>query len=320
MSFAHSSNHKAMASYRNGNLEVIDCECCGYRHLWPIPSEKEVRETYERRFGGSIRSHFVEKKREDAEHWQRVFQRRLGQIREHRGQKPGRILDVGCGVGDYLAFMSGQGWEVYGIEPSDSFHGELAQRSVPVLPKLVEDISDDDWSQLGQFDVINMSQFLEHVRDPRAILSAVEKALRPAGLLVIECPNDFNEFQLAAVVSQDIPMWWISPLHINYFDFEALERLCRSVGCEPVGRSTQFPLEMFLHFGDVYVGNAELGREVHKKRMAFEDSLTRSGHGKALEDLYDALAGCGLGRHATVVARKQPGVAGVVTETGDDYD
>lgn len=307
MSGTGDMEHRARAHYRNGDLEVIDCEPCGYKHLWPLPTEAAVREIYERKFGGAVRSGFVKKKREDADHWQRVFERRLDKIDtliKHDGQL--RVLDVGCGVGDFLSFMKAHGWDVWGIEPSQAFHEELERRSVNIVPRLVEDITDSEWSDLGQFDVINMSQFLEHVRKPVQILEAVMGLLRPGGLLTLECPNDFNPFQMSAVDSQGLPMWWISPLHINYFDFQSLENLCRRVGCEPVARTTQFPLEMFLHFGDLYVEDPQLGREIHVKRMSFEDSLVRSGYSDTLSTFYDALAGQGLGRHATIYAQKAP--------------
>lgn len=298
--------HTAKTRYQHGDLEVIDCEECGYRHLWPMPTEADVRETYERKFGGSVRPQFRERKKEDADYWARVFARRLEKIDQLiPGQSGRRVLDVGCGVGDFLAFMRKNGWEAWGVEPSKAFHEDLQQRDINVIPAMVETVSASQWEDLGQFDVINMSQFLEHVRHPLQVLKSVYTALRPGGVLTVECPNDFNPLQLAAAESRDLPMWWISPLHINYFDFESLERLCQVAGFEPVDRTTQFPLEMFLHFGDVYVGNDDVGRAIHKKRVAFEESMERGGFNESLSAFYDALASRGFGRHATIYAVKR---------------
>jgi len=297
--------HNARNRYRHGELEVIDCLDCGYKHLWPLPTPKEVQKTYQRRFGGAVRSGFEKRKREDADYWERVFERRLASLtRLLGGVNTGRVLDLGCGVGDYLGFMGRHGWETWGIEPSEVFREALSQRGIHTVPSMVEQISERQWEELGQFDVVNMSQFLEHVLDPVGVLEAASRAVRPGGLLAIECPNDFNPLQRAAVESQGLPRWWISPLHINYFDFESLERLCENAGFKPVDRSTQFPIEMFLHFGELYVGNDELGRAVHRKRVAFEESLVRAGEGQALTDMYSALAQAGLGRHATIYAVK----------------
>lgn len=300
------SQHRFTEEHRHGELRVIECEDCGFRHLWPLPTPGSLRDVYEREFGDNIRPQFRAKKKEDAAHWGRVFARRQGEYRRLMPHvKRPRVLDVGCGVGDFLSFFAERGSEVWGVEPSEHFHGDLRERGVNVLPSMLEDLTAEIWAEIGRFDVVNMSMFLEHVLDPVEAVKVVVQALAPGGVISIECPNDFNPLQLVAAESADLPMWWINRLHINYFNFESLEGLCRRAGLRPAARSTQFPLETFLLFGDVYVDDSAVGSEIHKKRMRFEETLCDHGRSELLADLYGSLAGLSLGRQAIVYALNQ---------------
>ena len=57
-------------------------------------------------------------------------------------------------------------------------------------------------------------------------------------------------------------------------------------------------------FGDNYVGDDQLGRKCHKRRMAFEQNLTKAGMREVKRELYRKLAQIGLGREVIVVGRK----------------
>jgi len=299
--------HVAIEKYHHGGVTVIDCETCGFKHQQPIPTLQEVRERYEKEFGGERKSDFQENKKEDEAYWRRSFERRRRTYREllDSPDEP-RILDVGCGTGDLLSFFKNRGWSVQGIEPSQNFHDLLEDREIPNLPKLTMDMTPEDWASLGSFDVINLSMVLEHIRDPRGLVETLaDRGLRPGGVLTVEVPNEFNLLQETATEAHNLDQWWIHDLHINYFDFPSLERLIEASGLQPTIREAQFPLEMFLLFGDVYVGDDDLGREIHQKRAVFERVLHESGRTDELMGIYRALADSGLGRTAIVHAQKE---------------
>lgn len=300
--------HRYSRSHSNGDITVIDCQDCGFWHQWPLPSVEDIRETYESRFGKSVRPQFIERKREDELYWNHAFARRLSIYQKLLSAHDSpRILDIGCGVGDFLAYCKKQGFGVMGIEPSESFLGELNSRGIDYVQALIEDISSQQWQDIGTFDIINMSQFLEHVVDPAKVIEMATGNLNTGGILSIECPNDFNAFQLAALRTSVDKAWWINRLHINYFDFSSLESLCSRMGFVPEYRSTSFPLEMFLLFGDNYIENDPLGRQIHTKRVRFENALHDAGQHDLVTNIYDMLSSLGLGRHASVYARKVGG-------------
>lgn len=98
----------------------------------------------------------------------------------------GRILDIGCGSGVYLAFMKQLGWEVAGIE-IDPVAAEIAKThfSVPVHVGSLEDAPFPEAS----FDAVTMSHVIEHVEDPVAFVRRATYYLKPGGWLVVITPN-----------------------------------------------------------------------------------------------------------------------------------
>ena len=63
-----------------------------------------------------------------------------------------------------------------------------------------------------------------------------------------------------------------------------------------------FPMELFLLFGENYVGQKELGRSCHERRVAFEMNLRRNGFERVLRGFYQALAQQNLGRQIVAYA------------------
>jgi SAM-dependent methyltransferase len=105
----------------------------------------------------------------------------------HLTLPPGRprVLDVGCGDGDFLADMNAFGWAVEGVEPNSEAVNLARARGVPVRQGTVAEMSLDPAS----LDAITFRLVLEHLRDPAAALQACRRALKPRGLLWIATPN-----------------------------------------------------------------------------------------------------------------------------------
>jgi 2-polyprenyl-3-methyl-5-hydroxy-6-metoxy-1,4-benzoquinol methylase len=98
----------------------------------------------------------------------------------------GRLLDVGCGNGQYLARMQGYGWETAGVE-IDPEAAEVARREhgLTVHTGTIEDAPYPERS----FDVITCQHVLEHIGEPRPFLEGMARFLRPGGRLVVVTPN-----------------------------------------------------------------------------------------------------------------------------------
>jgi len=122
-------------------------------------------------------------------------------------------------------------------------------------------------------------------------------------MIIIDVPNEFNVFQMAGRDIHGLSDWWVAPpAHLNYFSRDTLHNLLEGCGYEVKLAEASFPLEMFLLFGDCYVGNSSLGKQCHMKRVEFENNLRRLGHDGKLRDFYQALAGLNLGRQVKIYA------------------
>jgi 2-polyprenyl-3-methyl-5-hydroxy-6-metoxy-1,4-benzoquinol methylase len=95
---------------------IVRCDDCGLLFINPQPSDDELSEIYGADyFLGSD----TEKGRQTvSEIKQATAQLYLSEIRRYRGCKSGRLLEVGCGDGDFLVSAETEGWSVTGVEYS----------------------------------------------------------------------------------------------------------------------------------------------------------------------------------------------------------
>jgi len=286
-------------------FDVIDCEGCGFKHIVPIPTQEELESVYRNDYYSIEKPLYLERYRGDLEWWNLVYADRYDVFEECLPQTRRRILDVGSGPGFFLLHGKERGWKPMGIEPSR----QAAAHSRELGLEIIEDfLHAETGKQLGNFDVVHLSEVLEHIPKPAEMILQVKDLLAPDGLLCIVVPNDYNPFQLALRDACGFHPWWVAPPHhLNYFSFDSLKGLLERCGFETCLRETTFPIDMFLLMGDNYIGNDQLGRTCHVKRMTFEQNLASAGLNGIKRHLYRALAAEGLGREIFMVGRKKIG-------------
>jgi 2-polyprenyl-3-methyl-5-hydroxy-6-metoxy-1,4-benzoquinol methylase len=291
----------AVVDHANG-YDVVACEACGFRHVLPLPTAAEQRAAYEEAYYRDEKPAYLERAREDAE-WSRVaWEDRLSLFEDLlQPERNLRVLDIGCGPGWFLQVATERGWTTQGIEPSR----QAAEHARGLGLDIVNAMFDESAAQrLEPADVVHLNNMLEHVADPIDLLRLALGHARPAGLICVGVPNDYNALQ-EAVRASGVPPWWLAPPHhLNYFDFDSLEALLKRLGLEIVETLTSFPMELFLLMGENYVGNDGVGRECHLRRKRFDLALEKAGLGAVRRKLYGALAKAGIGREAIIVARK----------------
>jgi 2-polyprenyl-3-methyl-5-hydroxy-6-metoxy-1,4-benzoquinol methylase len=138
----------------------------------------------------------------------------------------GRLLDVGCGGGRFLNRMKKRGWDVEGSD-----FDEQATKKVAARYGIKTHVGDLSQCALppNNFDVITMSQTIEHLYTPEATLRECLRILKPGGLLVMTTPN-----VLSVAASEFGAHWrgWEAPRHLHLFSVDSLQRLTRHVGFE----------------------------------------------------------------------------------------
>lgn len=98
---------------------------------------------------------------------------------------PGRLLDIGCGSGAYLAMMRELGWSVQGTNVVASAAMDVERRLG--IPCRVGEVSELGFSR-ASFEAITLWHVLEHLTDPRETLRILRSLLVPGGLLAVGVP------------------------------------------------------------------------------------------------------------------------------------
>jgi len=101
-------------------------------------------------------------------------------------QPGGRVLDIGCGSGGYLAFLASLGWTCYGVEPapnSRTYAQEVLGLNVHPGPVAACGF------EAGSFDLVTMWHVIEHLPNPLETLREIHRILKPNGVLRLRTPN-----------------------------------------------------------------------------------------------------------------------------------
>lgn len=139
-------------------------------------------------------------------------------------EKPGRLLDVGCGGGRFLRRMQKRGWQAEGTD-----FDEQAARKVTSRYGITTHVGDLPQCALpaASFDAITLSQAIEHLYDPRATLQECLRLLKPGGSLVMTTPNAAS---LGAAEFGAAWRGWEAPRHLQLFTVESLAALTQQAG------------------------------------------------------------------------------------------
>ena len=128
--------------------------------------------------------------------------------------------------------------------------------------------------------------------------------------MLLRVPNEFNVLQVTADRAHSLKQWWVvPPQHINYFSRESLQALFAGCGYDVIDTMATFPLEMFLLMDVVYVGDPKLGKQIHRKRVAFERHLDEADLADFRRSLYRNFAEIGIGREIIVLAKARADVS-----------
>lgn len=214
------------------------CSRCGHLFLWPAPTPEALKGYYEAasfetqaamdanskpRFSGLNRTLGF------AEH------RLLGRRTEEyfighrylpaRGDRGGRLLDMGCGEGTTLQAFRNRGWEICGVDISAEAIAE-ARKKLPDATLEVADL-EETRVELGRFDLVRLDNVLEHVIDPEKVLRAARGYLAPGGELAVYVPHG-RSLSLRLWGSRSVSHW--VPFHLNLFTERSLSELILRAG------------------------------------------------------------------------------------------
>ncbi len=212
-----SNNHVSMG--REHIFEIRKCLNCGLVYVSPQPTSESLAAFYETYYGD------IEAPRSFGD-----FETHIKHIIRARCPDGGRLLDVGCGLGTFLHYMSDDNWELYGVDLSEKAL-EVARRVVPEATLTISAFEDDFHPQV-QFDCVTLIAVLEHTKDPRRTLSNIISKLRPGGVLIVQVPYILAFFRLSRRFPFLPRVTFETPRHLFDFSPATLQHLMAECGLE----------------------------------------------------------------------------------------
>ncbi len=146
----------------------------------------------------------------------------LDHLIRYCGKSEGRLLEIGCGDGDFLLVAREAGFTVQGVEFSKSAaeKAEAKLKDNCVLCGTVEDLPPPEKA----FDICVLFDVIEHVRDPIRFMKNIHNLLGPEGILFLATPS------LDSWSARLMKNNWMEfkPEHLHYFDRETIQNaLCK---------------------------------------------------------------------------------------------
>jgi 2-polyprenyl-3-methyl-5-hydroxy-6-metoxy-1,4-benzoquinol methylase len=140
-------------------------------------------------------------------------------------KKNGRILDIGCGIGNLLNVAKEVGFMCTGVEPSATARCILNQNG-HIAYEQIGDLKEMKATD-NYFDVIIFNQSLEHMADPLQSLIAIRPLLKPDGLLIVSVPNyACNERRVFREYWRHLDI----PRHLHHFTPSILDKILQKAG------------------------------------------------------------------------------------------
>lgn len=207
------------------SFELYRCRSCGQIMQNPLPTPEQLSKAYSAEYAP-----YRPAWKETGWPLWKVFRelttrRRMKRLRRYG--KGSKLLEVGCGAGDFLHAAHRAGWEVAAVEYSAALAGEL-RRELGFDVRAGE-LTPDLW-QPGSFDVVALFSVIEHLRNPLEALVTASSYLRTGGVVFIQIPT------LRGVeLGQEFGQYWALldlPRHLSFFSRECLSELCDQAGMQ----------------------------------------------------------------------------------------
>ena len=205
------------------SFDIVECEACSIRTTTPFPDKKIIGNYYSSddyishddkvsgifdSIYGLVRTYQLNKKKK--------------LIGKYFNKSNGKILDIGCGAGDFLQYMKENHWNINGVDTSNKVR-KIAKKKLNI--KVMDP---KDWiNNKEKYDVITCWHSLEHVHEPWVYLDKIKKSLTLDGFLIVALPN----YQSTdAKIYKEFWAAYDTPRHLYHFTIKSMNKTIKPHG------------------------------------------------------------------------------------------
>lgn len=208
---------------------------------------------------------------EEGHWWHRQKRQVIHQLIKQFHQRPGKVLDVGCGAGKLLEELNQFGWQAEGVDTI------LSQGRRRGLKLKKADLQTQPLPYpTGHFDLVVCLDTLEHMSDDRRLTNEMARVIKPKGIVIISVPayqwlfsywdkmlGHFRRYNQKTLLKA-IPKKLLRRVFVSYFfSFLLLPAvfvrwLKAILGQKQQSDFTTDPLPVFSHAFVSILGNLEL--------------------------------------------------------------
>ncbi|MBR3493272.1 MAG: class I SAM-dependent methyltransferase [Bacteroidales bacterium] len=208
------------------DFHICECLNCGLSYTMPRPNKEKIGEYYK---SEEYYSHQENKKGFIPRLYESVKKVNL----KHKynlatqGLNVGKMLDIGCGVGDFLHTAEEHGWTCTGVEPSED------AKAIAKTKTKANIINSEDMEKIpnATFDLITMWHVLEHVDDLKWQIEQLHRLTKTKGRIVIAVPN-YKSYD--AQYYKELWAAYDVPRHLSHFNKNVLTKIFKSKNLELV--------------------------------------------------------------------------------------
>ena len=201
------------------NFEILECNDCKLLFTTPRPTPDKIGDYYK---SDDYLSHNESKKGIVPKIYNLVkkvnIKNKFNITVNGQQTTDNSILDIGCGVGDFLNYAKEKGCNITGIEPSEDAR-KIAEEKLGTKifsPEELQNIPNES------FDIVTMWHVLEHVADLKTEIDHLERIVKKNGRLVLALPN-YKSFD--AEYYKDKWAAYDVPRHLNHFSSTSIKNI-----------------------------------------------------------------------------------------------
>jgi 2-polyprenyl-3-methyl-5-hydroxy-6-metoxy-1,4-benzoquinol methylase len=244
--------------FEKAGFDFVKCRHCGLLYVSDQLKPEIQNSIYQQ---SKTADHWIKIQNKAKEQTWNAEKKYLPALQELKRLSPagGRLLDVGCSIGQFLDLARDQGWEVEGVElNSDAARLAQNEKGLTVYNQTLEEVGYPD----GSFDIVTLWGVLEHLTNPNQMLQNIRKVLKKRGLALFFVPNGHS---LIIRLSREHNSTVSGRAHLWYFTPETMDKILVKNGFEKVSEFSVLPqiheIEHFLRYNVLYRESEMLGEE-----------------------------------------------------------